>query len=184
MTIDAKIIKQLRDKTGISVMECKRALEQTEGDLERAAGLLRERSIELARKKSGRSAKEGAIGAYVHTGGKIGVLVELNVETDFVARNEQFQALLKDLCLQVAASAPRFTSREEIPEDLLEVKRKEYGEIEPFIEEACLLEQAFIKDPGRKIREVIEEAISRFGENITVKRFTRFEMGKYESDAP
>ena len=183
MMIDAKIIKQLRDKTGISVMECKRALEQTNGNLEHAAELLRERSIELAKKKSGRSAKEGAIGAYVHTGGKIGVLVEVNVETDFVARNEQFQALLKDICLQVAASSPKYTSREEVPEGVLEAKQQEYGEIERFLEEACLLEQPFIKDPGRKIREVIEEAISKFGENIAVRRFTRFEMGKYEGDA-
>jgi len=119
----------------------------------------------------------------VHTGGKIGVLVELNVETDFVARNEQFQALLKDICLQVAASSPKYISRQEVPESVLEAKQKEYGEIERFLEEACLLEQPFIKDPGRKIREVIEEAISKFGENIEVRRFTRFEMGKYEGDA-
>lgn len=183
MTIDARLIKELRDRTGISVIECKRALEQTHGNLEQAAAILKERSIELAQKKKFRVAQEGSIGAYVHTGGKIGVLVELNCETDFVARNEQFQALLKDICLQVAASSPKYVDRNDIPEEVLQKSSSQFESAEALLESACLLEQPFIKDPARRVRDVIEEAVSKFGENIRVRRFCRFEMGQYEGNA-
>jgi elongation factor Ts len=183
MMIDARLIKKLRDRTGISVMECKRALEKTQGNLEQAAALLKELSVELAKKKKSRLAQEGTIGAYVHTGGKIGVLVELNCETDFVARNEKFQALLKDICLQVAASSPSYVDHDEIPQEVLERGASQFGTAETFLEAVCLLEQPFIKDTARKVRDVIEEAVSTFGENIRVRRFTRLEMGQYEGNA-
>lgn len=194
MGIDVKSLKQLREMTGLSMMECKIALEESNGNIERAIEYLKRQGMVLAEKKQGKTTSAGRIGAYVHPNGKIGVLLELACETDFVANNEEFQALLKDLCMQVAAMKPTVVCRNDIPSEEI-AKEKEFyrqevkdkppqiidkivdGKLEKFFfSQKCLLDQAFIKDETIKVSELIKSKIAKFGENIEVKRFVRFEI--------
>jgi elongation factor Ts len=162
-------IKELRDKTSAGVMECKRALQQAEGNVDRACDILREQGLARAEKKADRVASQGLVEVYCHGGGRIGSMVELNCETDFVAHTDEFKALVHDLALQVAATDPRFISSADIPE-------AEKGRLNP--EEACLLAQPFIKDPSRKISDIVADVSSKMGEKVAVRRFARFELGK------
>jgi elongation factor Ts len=178
-------------------MDCKKALAECSGDLEKAVDYLRRKGLAAAAKKMGRVASEGLVGAYIHAGGKIGVMVELNCETDFVARTPEFQALLKDLAMQVAAASPRYVRREEVSAEELEREREIHrrqaldsgkpekivdkiveGKLDRFYSEVCLLEQAFIKDPDRKVADLLQDAVARMGENIQVRRFMRYQVGE------
>jgi elongation factor Ts len=195
--ISASSVKELREKTGAGMMDCKKALGECGGDVQKAIDYLRQKGLAAAAKKADRVAADGAVGAYVHPGGKIGVLVEINCETDFVARTAEFQMLVKDIAMQVAAANPKYVKREEVsPQDLdkeksiyrqqaLETGKPEKvvdkivdGKIERFYSEVCLLEQAFIKDPDKKVAEVVNDAIARLGENIQVRRFARYHLGE------
>ncbi len=194
--ISAQAVKELRERTGAGFMDCKRALEETGGDLDKAVALLRERGQAAAAKKVGREAREGLIGSYVHTGGRIGVLIEVNCETDFVARNDQFQKLVRDLAIQVAGLHPEFVDADQIPADVLEARKAELlgdesvklkpeairgqiveGQLKKWFKEVCLLEQPF-RDTEQTVRELITDAIATIGENIVVRRFARFELGE------
>ena len=168
MQVSTTAIKDLRDKTGAGVMDCKKALLEAKGNLEKAAEILNERGIALARKKAERVADQGVIEAYVHPGGRIGVLVEVNCETDFVARTDEFKELAHNLALQIAAMCPQFISPEEIEQET---------ETEIDAKTACLLLQPYIKDPEKTVQDLVTEAIAKVGENIKVRRFTRFELG-------
>jgi elongation factor Ts len=195
--VTAGAIKALREKTGAGMMECKKALIEAEGNEERAIEILRERGLASAKKKEGRVAAEGVVGSYIHMGGKVGVLVEVNCETDFVARTAEFQALLKDVAMQVAAQNPRFVRREDVPAEELDKEKTIYrqqaletgkpekviekiveGKIERFYSEVCLMEQSFIKDPDKNITGVMNDAIARLGENIQIRRFARYHLGE------
>jgi elongation factor Ts len=195
--VGASTVKELREKTGAGMMDCKKALAECAGDLEKAVDYLRRKGLAAAAKKVGRVATEGLVGAYIHAGGKIGVMVELNCETDFVARTPEFQALLKDIAMQVAAASPRYVKREEVaPEELereKEIHRRQAldsgkpekivdkiveGKLDRFYSEVCLVEQAFIKDPDRKVGDLIQDAVARMGENIQVRRFVRYQLGE------
>lgn len=195
-SITATAVKELRDRTGAGFMECKRALEEADGDLEVAIGLLRERGLAAAAKKAGREAREGLVGSYIHAGGKLGVLIEVNCETDFVARTEEFGKLVRDLAIQVAGLAPRWVDVADIPADVLEAKRAELladpttaakpetvrtqvveGQLKKWYQEVCLLEQPF-RDEDRTVRDLINERIATLGENIRVRRFTRYALGE------
>ena len=201
MAIDASLVKQLRDKTGAGFMDCKKALVEGEGDFEKSVDHLRAKGRALAARKAEREASEGLVGAYIHGGNKIGVLLEVNCETDFVARTDEFQALVKDLSMQVAAASPRYVRREDVGEDELERERAIYrqqaselnkpepvlekivaGKMERFYEEACLMEQAFIKEPARRVKDLIQDSIARMGENIRVRRFVRYSVGEGMKD--
>jgi elongation factor Ts len=191
------MVKALREKTGAGMMDCKRALEETGGDMEKAVEYLREKGLAAAAKRAGRTAAEGVIESYIHLGGKLGVLVEVNCETDFVARTPEFQELARDIAMQVAAANPQYLTREDVPAEVLE-KEKEIlraqalnegkpekvvdriveGRLEKFYSENCLLEQPFIKDPDKKVRDLLAEKIARIGENIVVRRFVRFQLGE------
>lgn len=166
MEISTICIKELRDKTGAGIMDCRKALVESEGNVEKAAEILKERSALIVQNKEGRVTEQGLVEAYVHTGGRVGALVELNCETDFVARNEEFKELAHNLAMQIAAQAPQCITEEEIPEG---------ADSEP--EEACLLLQPYIRDPNLQIKDLIAETIAKFGENIKVSRFARFELG-------
>lgn len=194
MAINIEMIKDLRERTGAGVLDSKNALEEADGDIEKAMQLLRKKGLAIAAKKADREANEGLVEAYVHAGGKLGVLLELNCETDFVARTEDFQDLAHDLAMQVAATNPRYLTPEDIPPEVLEQKRQrqreELGEEKPeevieriiegklrkYYQEVCLLEQPFIKDEGLTIRDLITGKIAKLGENIKVRRFARFEL--------
>ena len=195
-TITAETVKTLREQSGAGVMECKRALEETGGDIEKAAAILKERGQAAAANRAGRDAKEGLIASYIHTGGKIGVLIEVNCETDFVARTDEFQRLVRDLAIQVAGLRPIWTSIESIPAAELEVKRTELmagdmvqgkpeavraqivdGQLKKWFGEVVLLEQPF-RDQDRTVGQLVVEAIAKTGENIKVRRFVRFELGE------
>ncbi len=197
MAIDANLVKQLRDKTGAGFMDCKKALVECEGDFEKSVDHLRAKGLALAARKAEREASEGLVGAYIHGGNKIGVLLEVNCETDFVARTEEFQALVKDLSMQIAAASPRYVRREEVDEEELGREKAIYrqqaaelnkpepvvakivdGKVERFFEEACLMEQAFIKEPTRRVGDLIQDAVARLGENIRVRRFVRYTVGE------
>jgi elongation factor Ts len=190
-------VKELREKTGAGLLDCQKALGEANGDVEKALRLLRERGLAKAAKKAARAATDGAIGAYIHPGGKIGVLIEVNCETDFVAKTAEFQQLVRDLGMQVAAAAPRYVSRDEVSESELQTEREIYraqalrsgkpenvldriiaGQVERFYKDVCLLEQPFIKQSDRTVDEVIKEAIVRFGVNVAVRRFARFQLGE------
>ena len=188
-------LRMLRDKTGAGIMDCKNALDESAGDIEKAVEILRKKGIKVAQKKSGRIAKEGIIEGYIHTGSKLGVLVELNCETDFVARNQEFKELAHNLALQIAAKSPAYISRDNVPEDVLakekEILKEQFkgkpehildkivnGKMEDFYKENCLLDQAFVKDEDKKIKDLISDKIAKFGENIVVKRFVRFSLGE------
>lgn len=193
----AQDVVKLRTSTGAGMMDCKKALEESNGDFDKAVIWLREKGIAAAAKKADRIAGEGAVGSYIHMGGKIGVLVEINCETDFVARSEQFQTLLKDVAMQIAASNPKYVRIEEVPQEEVEkekeiltqqslnegkpanvVERMVEGRINKFYKEICLLEQDFVKDPSKSVKEMINEAILAIGEKINVRRFVRYEMGE------
>ncbi len=195
--ITASMVKNLRTRTGAGMMNCKKALSEADGDMDKAVDILREKGLSQAAKKAGRIAAEGVVASYIHGGGRIGVLVEVNCETDFVAQNEGFKTLVKDIAMQIAASAPTYLKREEVPEDVLEhersvlreqalnegkpekiVDRMIDGRIEKFYKENCLLEQAFVKDSDKSVQDVITETIAKLGENISVRRFTRYQMGE------
>jgi elongation factor Ts len=197
MDVSASLVKELREKSGAGMMDCKKALGETGGDLQKAFDYLRQKGLAAAAKKADRLATDGAVGAYVHAGGKIGVLVEINCETDFVARTAEFQSLLKDIAMQIAAANPRCVRREEVTAADLKREREIYrqqaldsgkpekivdkiveGKIEKFYSEVCLLEQAFIKDQDKKVADVVSEAIARLGENIQVRRFARYSLGE------
>lgn len=191
------LIKELREKTGAGVMDCKKALISANGDLEKAIEILRKEGIAVAEKKGARVAKEGRIESYIHPGSKIGVLVEVNCETDFVARTDEFKNLAKEIAMQIAASSPRYISPSDVPQDVLDKEKEIYatqarnegkpekvidrivqGRIEKFYQEVCLLEQPWIRDPEKRIKDLINETIARLGENIVIRRFVRFELGK------
>jgi elongation factor Ts len=194
--IPAALVKALRDATGAGMMECKAALKEANGDIEEAKLILRKRGLAQAGKKSGRATKEGLIGSYIHMGGKIGVLLELNCESDFVARTEDFQTLLRELSLQVAAANPTYVRREEIPADVLERERSVYraqmensgkppaviekiieGKLGSFYEQVCLVDQPSIRDPKTSVSAMLQAVIAKLGENIGVARFVRFKVG-------
>ncbi len=200
MDVSAGTVKELRERTGAGMMDCKKALSETGGDLQKAVDYLRQKGLAAAAKKADRVAADGAVGAYVHPGGKIGVLVEINCETDFVARTAEFQALLKDIAMQVAAANPRVVRREDVSPVELEKEKAIYrqqaletgkpekvvekiveGKIERFFSEICLLEQSFIKDPDKNVTSVINDAIARLGENIQIRRFARYHLGEGSS---
>jgi elongation factor Ts len=197
MEVNAAVVKELREKTGAGFMDCKKALSETGGNLEKAVDYLRQKGLAASAKRADRVASEGAVGAYVHPGGKIGVLVEINCETDFVARTTEFQALLKDVAMQIAAANPRYLRPEDVSPEELEKEREIYrrqaleagkpervvdriieGKMERFYSEVCLLEQAFVKDPDRKVVDIINDAIARLKENIQVRRFARYHLGE------
>jgi len=197
MSVSAQEVKELREKTGAGFMECKAALAETHGDVEKAIDLLRKKGLSSAAKKAGRETREGLIGSYIHVGGKVGVLVEVNCESDFVARTEDFQQLVKDLAMQVAAADPRFVRREDVTPEVLERERDIYmeqakstgkpkpvldkivdGKMEKFYAETCLMEQPFIRDPKVTIHELVSARVAKLGENIRVNRFARFKIGE------
>ncbi len=195
--VSATVVKELREKTGAGMMDCKKALAETAGDMPKAEELLRKKGLARAQNKAGRVAAEGAVGSYIHMGGKIGVLVEVNCETDFVARTEGFQQLVKDLAMHIAAFNPLYVKREEVPANVVakemeiamaqvrDGKKPEailekiaHGKLEKFYEQVCLVDQAFAKDDKKKVSEVITEAVAKIGENIQVRRFARFVLGE------
>ncbi|HEU4571007.1 MAG TPA: translation elongation factor Ts [Gemmatimonadales bacterium] len=197
MAISAKDVKELRDRTGAGMMECKAALEEAGGDQEKAIDVLRAKGAAKAAKRAGREATEGAIGSYIHMGGKIGVLVEVNCETDFVARNDAFQQLVKDIAMHIAAASPVAVRREDVPADVVERERGIYreqmresgkpehiwdkivdGKLEKYYQEAALLEQPFVKNPDITVGQLVTEVSAKTGENIVVRRFTRYALGE------
>ncbi|WP_438432473.1 translation elongation factor Ts [Gorillibacterium sp. sgz500922] len=197
MAVTAAQVKELREKTGAGMLDCKKALDEANGDMTKASEILREKGLAAAANKAGRIATEGAVGSYIHGGGRIGVLVEINCETDFVAKTDGFQALVKDIAMQISATNPRYVRREEVPSDDIEkereilraqalnegkpekiVEKMVEGRLSKFYEEFCLMEQAFIKDPDKTIAQLLNEKISTIGENITIRRFARFELGE------
>ena len=197
--ITATMVKALRDKSGAGMMDCKKALAATGGDIEKAVDELRKKGLAAAQKKSGRAAREGSIDSYVHAGGKIGVLVEVGVETDFVARSEPFREFTHDLAMQVAASNPLWVRREEVPADVIEREKAIYreqakgkpdnviekmldGKLNKFFQEVCLMEQAFVKDPDRTIEQLRTDLVGVIGENVDVRRFARFQLGETAED--
>ena len=196
MAITAAMVKELREKSGAGMMDCKKALTETNGDMDKAVDFLREKGLASVAKKSSRIASEGIVESYVH-GGRIGVLVEVNSETDFVAKNEEFQNFVKDIAMQIAAVAPKYVSREEVPAEEVEheknvlteqargenkpehiIEKMVQGRLEKFYEEICLLDQDFIKDSDKKIRDILNDLIAKIGENIKIRRFVRFEVGE------
>ncbi|MBM7854421.1 elongation factor Ts [Desulfohalotomaculum tongense] len=195
--ISAKMVKELRERTGAGMMDCKKALQETNGDMDKAVDYLREKGLSKAAKKAGRVTAEGLVESYIHGNGRIGVLVEVNCETDFVAKNEEFKALVKDIAMQIAAAKPEYVRREEVPEEVV-AKEKEVlkaqalnegkpehivekmvqGRLDKFFKEICLLEQPFIKDPDITVQQLVTEKIAKIGENISIRRFTRYELGE------
>ncbi len=197
MEIKASMVKELRERTGTGMMECKAALVEAGGNMEQAVGILRKKGLSAMAKKAHRATQEGQVGSYIHVGGKIGVLAELNCETDFVARTTEFQQLVKDVCMHIAASAPRFVSREDVTPEILAAEREIYreqaaktgkpapvvekivdGKVDKFFGEICLMEQPFVKDPNMTVKDYVSSHIAKIGENIRVKRFARFVLGE------
>ena len=193
--IDPKVVKQLREKTNAGMMDCKRALEEASGDLAKAEAILRTKGIASASKKATRATKEGIVASYIHLQGKVGVLVEVNCETDFVAKNENFRAFVKDITLHIAAAHPLYVSREDVPGKLIEAEREIYkaqvkgkpanvtekivdGKLDKFYSTVCLLEQGFIKNPDVTIKDLLSSKIAELGENIVIRRFTRYLVGE------
>ena len=199
--ITAAAVKQLREKTGAGMMECKNALVEAAGNEDKAVDILRERGLASAKKREGRIAAEGIVGSYIHMGGKVGVLVEMNCETDFVARGDEFQQLVKDIAMHIAAAEPRYVTREEVPAEVLDKEREIAGaqarndpknankpdqvidkiiegRLNKFYEESVLTDQPFVKDPAKTVGELVTEKISKTGERITIRRFTRYKMGE------
>jgi elongation factor Ts len=197
MAVTAQMVKELREKTGAGMLDCKKALEEANGDLTKAGELLREKGLAAASNKAGRIATEGAVESYIHAGGKVGVLVEVNCETDFVGKTEQFRSFVRDLAMHIAAASPIYVKREDVPQEALD-KEKEIlrnqalnegkpekivdkmveGRISKYYEEFILMEQQFIKDPDKTISQLLNEKISKIGENISIRRFVRFGLGE------
>lgn len=197
MEVPAKLVKELRERTGVGMMECKKALAETGGDIEKAIVLLRERGLAAAAKRAGRVAAEGMIAAYIHPGNRVGVLVEVNCETDFVAKTDDFKNFVHDVTLQIAASRPEYISREDVPPEVVDrereilraqargegkpekvVEKMVEGRLEKFFKEACLLEQPFVKNPDITVKDLLNEVIVRTGENVVIRRFIRYELGE------
>lgn len=195
--VTAALVKELREKTGAGMMDCKKALVEAEGDLERASEVLRERGLASAAKKAGRVAAEGLVESYIHAGGRIGVLVEINCETDFVAKNEDFRGFVRDIAMHIAAANPTYVRREEVPADAVEKEREILraqtlnegkpenivdkivdGRIDKFFKDSCLLEQQFVKDSDKTVETLLREMIAAIGENISIRRFARFVVGE------
>ena len=195
--ITASLVKELREETGVGMMDCKRALVETDGDLEKAVDYLREKGLSKAAKKADRVTAEGLVASYIHGNGRIGVLVEVNCETDFVARSEDFQQLVKDVAMQIAATNPRYLTREDVPQEAIDHEREVLrqqalnegkpeaivdkmteGRLEKFYRENVLLEQEFVKDTDKSVQQMITEMIAKIGENISVRRFTRYQLGE------
>ncbi|RMF95772.1 MAG: translation elongation factor Ts [Candidatus Schekmanbacteria bacterium] len=197
MSISAESVKSLREKTGAGILDCKEALQSTNGDFEKAIEYLRKKGIAAAQKRSSRATSAGSIGSYIHAGGKIGVLIEVNCETDFVAKTDDFQELVKNLSMQVAAANPKYVSRDDVPQEEIEREKEIYisqakdsgkpekvlekiaaGKLEKFYESVCLMEQSYIKDADKSVKDLVDSVIAKVGENITVKRFVRFQLGE------
>ena len=197
MQVTAQMVKELRERTGAPMMQCKTVLQETGGSIEEAIEVLRKKGLAAAAKKAGRIAAEGAVGSYIHAGGKIGVLIEVNCETDFVGRTDEFQQLVRDLAMHVAAAEPRFVRREEVTEDVLAQEREIYseqvraqgkpghlvdrivtGKMEKFYSESVLLEQPYVKNPDQSVSQMISEKVAKIGENIQIRRFVRFKLGE------
>lgn len=197
MAISAELVKDLRQRSGAGILDCKKVLNEADGNIEKAVEFLRKKGLASAAKKKGRATSEGSVGAYIHTGGKIGVMIEVNCETDFVAKTDEFQALVKDLSLHIAAANPQYLSREKVPQEVTEkekdifasqakdsgkpekiIDRIVQGKIEKFYGETCLLEQSFVKDPDQTIQDILARAIAKLGENITIQRFVRYQLGQ------
>ncbi len=197
MSITSKMVKELRDKTAAGMMDCKKALTETNGDMEKAIDLLRQKGLAVAAKRAGRATSEGVIATYIHAGGKLGVMVEVGCETDFVAKTDQFVEFAKDIAMHIAASSPVSVTREEVPQDVVTREKDIYiqqaldsgkpenivekmvtGKVEKFISEIVLLEQKFVKDPERSIQDILTELVGKMGENISIKRFARFQIGE------
>ncbi|MGH7792447.1 MAG: translation elongation factor Ts [Thermodesulfobacteriota bacterium] len=195
--VTAQMVKEIRDRTGAPFLDCKKALDETSGDFERAIEILRIKGVAKVAKRSGRETPEGTITSYIHAGGKIGVIVEINCETDFVARNEEFQAFAKEIAMQIAAANPSYINRQDIPESILlketEVMKAQViesgkpesvadkivqGKIEKFYEETCLVDQAYIRDPKVKIKDILNSLVAKIGENIVIRRFVRYQLGE------
>ncbi len=197
MDISADAVKKLREKTGVGLMDCKEALKQSNGDIEKAMDYLREKGLAKLQKRMGKVASEGSIVSYIHTGGKIGAMVEVNCETDFVAKTQEFQEFAKDIAMQITASNPLFVKREDVPRDVAEKEKEIYkkqalesgkpekildkiadGKMEKFFQEICLVEQAYIKNPDITVKELLEELVVKMGEKILINRFVRFQLGE------
>lgn len=197
MSVDMSLVKKLREQTGISILECKKALEESDNNVDKAVELLRKKGFEKAKARASRETKQGSVGSYIHTNSKIGVLLEVGCETDFVAKNEDFLALVKDLAMQIAAMNPAYISKDHIPEDVIEKEKEIYreqmkdsgkpdhiieriieGKLKKFYMEICLLNQAFFKNDKQTIEDLIAEKIHKLGENIIVKRFVRYQVGE------
>jgi elongation factor Ts len=202
MEISAGLVKELREKTGAGMMDCKKALSETSGDFEKAIEYLRKKGIASASKKAGRATKEGAVSSYIHGEGRVGVLVEINCETDFVARTEQFKSFVRDVSMHIAAASPQWVTPEEVPADII-AKEKEIavaqmqasgkpaavlekiaeGKIKKFYEDNCLMQQVFVKDPNKTIEQLLKETIAGLGENMAIRRFARFVLGEGVKEA-
>ena len=197
MAGSSQFVKELREKTGAGILDCQKALAENDNDIEKAIDYLRQKGLAAAAKKSGRETNQGLVHAYIHMGGKIGVMIEVNCETDFVARNDEFKAFVNDLALQIAASKPLYVKRDDIPKDLLDKERVIYegqakemgkpeaawpkiveGKLDKFCQESCLMEQSFIKDPTVTIKDLLAQKIAKIGENMNVRRFTRYQLGE------
>ena len=178
MQISASMVKELREKTGAGIMDAKRALEEVDGNMDKAAQIIAQQGLARAEKKTDRVAAQGLVEPYIHGGGRIGAMVEVNCETDFVARTPDFQSLAHDIAMQVAALNPKYISESEIPEDELNIRAEEVGSKDEAVKQLALLSQEFIKDSGKNIEEVIKDNIAKLGENIVVRRFSRFELGE------
>ncbi|MEK6598732.1 MAG: translation elongation factor Ts [Deltaproteobacteria bacterium] len=197
MEISASLVRDLREKTGAGIMDCKKALTAANLDFEEAVTFLREKGLASAAKRADKVTSEGLVGSYIHAGGRVGVLVEINCETDFVAKTEEFQSLVKDIAMHIAALNPYYIRREDVPQDVIEKERSIYktqaaqsnkpekviekmvdGKIEKFFQEACLLEQAFVKNPDTTVKDLLTATLTKLGENISIKRFARFKVGE------
>ncbi len=197
MAVDANLVMELRKKTGAGIMDCKKALMESDGDMGKAIEYLRKKGVASAQKRSGREAKEGVVDAYIHPGNRIGVLVEVNCETDFVANTDDFRQFVKNVAMQIAAASPLVVSREELPTETIEKEREIYrqqmkesgkpdhiidkiveGKLEKYFQEVCLLEQSYIRDPEKTIRDLLTEVIAKIGENIVIRRFVRYQLGE------
>lgn len=195
--VDASTVKELRERTGAGMMDCKRVLVETDGDIEKAIEVLREKGLAAAAKKAGRIASEGIVEAYIHGGGRIGVLIEVNSETDFVAKNADFRTFVRDMAMQVAATNPMYVSRDQVDPTVIEKEKEIFrqqainegkpekivdkmveGRVEKYYKEICLLEQPFVKDPDMTVQVVLNSMIAKIGENLSIRRFTRYEMGE------
>ncbi len=197
MAAPATLVKELRDKTGAGILDCQKALQENSNDIDKAIDYLRQKGLAAAQKRAAREANEGIVSSYIHPGSRIGVLVEVNCETDFVARNEEFQAFVRDVALQIAAANPSYVKREDVPADVVAKEKEIYegqakelgkppaawpkiteGKLEKFYQESCLLEQSFIKDPSVTVKDLLTQKIAKIGENLVIRRFTRYQLGQ------